>query len=302
MATQAVLNDAAVFRHIIKFVDSGEYLFLAGVCSGWQAAYKAAKARYIVIPYLFMDLQEQCLVLETFCSNVSTKYSAVMASTSRMKLAQQHGLSFFSENWKLQYLAGRFANIQSLELAHSYGMPYSHHVMAGAAESGDVDKLKWLHIEQHCGSVAQITYCAAKSGSIEMMEWLHVQECVFSYKTSTQAAKAGHLHILRFLHSIGCDIDSSASEAAAKLGSLAILQWLDECGITWRESEVFAAAAKSGNMQLIQWMTENHAQFDTRTMAAAAEFGHLDICKHLRSFGCDWNENVMSSIINAASQ
>jgi hypothetical protein len=124
------------------------------------------------------------------------------------------------------------------------------------------------------------------------MKWLLEQQCDFFFETSTQAAKAGHLHILRFLHTIGCAIDSSASEAAAKLGAVDILQWLDECGITWRKSGVYAAAASSGNMQLILWMAEKQAKFNYRSMAAAAEYGHLEICKHLRSIGCDWNVYV----------
>jgi hypothetical protein len=85
-----------------------------------------------------------------------------MASAARLKLAHENNLSFSAKRWKLQRIAGRYADIESLELAHSYGMPYSHHVIAGAAESGDTSKLKWLHIEQHCDIVPQISCYAAR--------------------------------------------------------------------------------------------------------------------------------------------
>jgi hypothetical protein len=292
MAARAVLSNAALLRHMMGYPDFGEWLFLAGVCSGWRAAYEAAKSRSIQIRRLSTDLKERHFASTTLCALVSTKYSAVLASASRVKLAQEHNLSFAKNNWKLQRFAGRCADIESLELAHSYGMPHSRHVMAGAAESGSISKLQWLHTEQHCDLRAQITCYAARSGSIEMLNWLHEQQCALTYETSVQAAKAGHLNVLKLLHTMGCPINITAAEAAAEIGAIVILQWLDASDIAWRGSEVYAAAAKSGNMKLMHWMTEHEANFDGKTMVAAAKYGHLEICKYLRSIGCDWDKRA----------
>jgi hypothetical protein len=70
-----------------------------------------------------------------------------------------------------------------------------------------------------------------------------------------------------------------------------ILEWLDETGVNWRSQSVYTAAAESGSIEMILWFTERGANFRVATMAAAAEFGHLNICKQLQ--GCGWNDRVI---------
>jgi hypothetical protein len=213
-----------------------------------------------------------------------------------MSMAQQHGLNFLYDNWQLQRIAGRRASIEILTLAHDYGMPYSHQVMVGAIESGSINTLQWSHNKQGCAITAVLSCFAAASGHIYVLNWLlPFPECVFDSMTSLNAARGGHLHVPKYLSAKGCAMDVKSCAAAARLGALDLLKWFDEVGINWNHQGVFTAAATSGSIELILWLTETGAVFDVEAMIAAAEYGYLNICKHLHAQGCYWDSRVTNA-------
>jgi hypothetical protein len=278
------------------FVGFGHWLPLAAVSSGWLKAYKATIKRPVYIQKILSSYDSSSNQL-SFSEEVydvrHTSYSAVCEYLSSLTMAQQHGLDFGHDGWRLQRIAGRKASNEVLILAHNYGMPFSHQVMIGAIESGSINTLQWLHNEQGCAITSDLSYFAAASGYIHVLNWLlPFPQCVFDSMTSLNAARGGHLHVLKYLSAKGTAIDVRACAAAARLGALDMLQWFDEARINWKHQSVYTAAAECGSMEIILWLTERGAVFDTQTMKAAAKHGYLDICKHLRSQGCHWDDHV----------
>jgi hypothetical protein len=45
---------------------------------------------------------------------------------------------------KMQFAAGRWASIETLQAAHALGLPWSGELLHGVARSGDVSKLQYL--------------------------------------------------------------------------------------------------------------------------------------------------------------
>jgi hypothetical protein len=140
------------------------------------------------------------------------------------------------------------------------GMPYSHQVLVGAVESGNIITLQWLHKEQGCAITSDLSCFAAASGQ---------------------------LGVLKYLAANRVAIDMRAGAAAARIGDVDILKWFDEVGINWKRQSVYTAAAECGSIEMMHWLTEKGAVYDSKVMETAAENGHLDICKHLREQGCD---------------
>jgi hypothetical protein len=80
-------------------------------------------------------------------SSSCTVMSAVFASAARVRLAGQWGLHIDKPHTygRLRRCAGRVGDVEALQAAHKLGLPYSHDVVRGAAQSGCLDKLKWLY-------------------------------------------------------------------------------------------------------------------------------------------------------------
>jgi hypothetical protein len=126
-----------------------------------------------------------------------------------------------------------------------------------------------------------------------VLNWLlTIPEYTFDWKTSLNAARGGHIHVLKYLAAKSIAIDVTACVAVAYQGAMHILEWLDEIGVNWKHQSVYTAAAESGSLEMILWFTERGAKFKVETMAAAAQSGHLNICKHLHTQGCGWDYSV----------
>jgi hypothetical protein len=292
-----VLSDASILRHIIGFVDFGYWLPVAAVNSSWHKAYsssiKVVKVHQLLRTCDADRFDRSFIFFNRNYGARSTSYSAVCKSLSTLAMAQQHGLIFQLDDWRLQRIAGRTASIEVLVMAHEFGMPYSHQVLVGAAESGNINTLQWLHNEQGCAITSDLSCFAAASGCINVLDWLLIiPEYTFDWKTSLNAARGGHLHVLKYLAAKSVTIDATACAAAARIGALDILQWFDEAGIKWKHRSVYIAAAECGSIEMMHWLTQGGAVYDAQVMKTAAENGHLDICKHLREHGCQWNSQV----------
>eukprot|EP00953_Heterococcus_sp_UTEX-ZZ885_P001080 1095-Heterococcus_DN1.PRE.2 len=139
VAADNVLSDASILRHITSFVGFGNWLPVAAVNSSWHEAYKATITRPVYVSelrLLFDTGSDQYSFSRTNLYAAScTSYSAACESLSRLTMAHQHGLGFQHDDLRLQRIAGRTASIEILVLAHECGMPYSHQVLVGAAES-----------------------------------------------------------------------------------------------------------------------------------------------------------------------
>jgi hypothetical protein len=97
-------------------------------------------------------------------------FRAAFESVTRLKLASSLGLQLSNlKNWKLQRSAGKNADIIVLASARELGLLFTDDLMCGAAESGCLKKLQWLHTDQLCPLPKYISHFAVKSNNLEML-------------------------------------------------------------------------------------------------------------------------------------
>jgi hypothetical protein len=226
------LNDASILLHVLNILGPGQHFFISAVSKAWKESY--ARVDGVQMAGITADYDDE-VVLHTITSKM-TLCSAVFASAATIKRANECGRGFASA--ELQRMAGRAADISTLQTAVELGLQLTEEVLIGAAEVASLPKLRWLHIEQECPLPRGICDWAAKSGSIETLIWLRKHGERFRRSTCESATAGAHLHILQFLRDQGCAWDVYACSAAAKNGHLSTLQWLNEQGCPWESDEI----------------------------------------------------------------
>eukprot|EP00953_Heterococcus_sp_UTEX-ZZ885_P012570 7207-Heterococcus_DN1.PRE.2 len=225
-----------------------------------------------------------------------TSYKAVFASASRVRAAHDSGLRLHEANKQLSSCAGTYADVDTLEAAHDLGLPFSAHVMRGAASSRCLSKLQWLHIEQQCPFPGEITLIAARAGDVEMLRWLKSAGCCFDKWTSLRGAQSGNnLNVLQFLHAEGCPWHPNVCGAAGEAGDLEQLNWLFSHGATVDNSTAMIAA-RGGAVPVLEWLQQQQdVELKEHTMCCAAEHGHLQLCQWLHAQQCPWDDTATFS-------
>jgi hypothetical protein len=117
---------------------------------------------------------------------------------------------------------------------------------------------------------------------------------VFTDLTMFGAAECNQLAVVQLLHAQGCLWDAEVADAAVRRGALEILRWMREQGYAWNPEGILDAAATSGNIELAAWVIQQPGvvRDDELAMAAAAAWGHIDMCAYLHEQGCPWSHMV----------
>jgi hypothetical protein len=218
----------------------------------------------------------------------TTLCSAVFASAALVRLVRQCDFAF--DYRKLERIAGRVADIPTLQAANELGLALSDEVLIGAAEAASVPKLQWLHIEKGCPLPADTCEYAALSGNIDLLRWLRDHGGVLTARCCKSAAAGAHVPSLQYLREEGCEWDKTACSAAAEHGHLSTLQWLREQGCPWDPEFISGDAALSGNQEMLLYLRQQGCEYDEGTMANAAVDGHLHLCQFLAANGCPWGD------------
>jgi hypothetical protein len=302
------LRQAGILQHVLGYVGPGHWLFLSTVCSSWLEIYTSLATVTVAKVRLYGAYEES-----TLCVPKMTLFSSALASPSRLKLAHQYGLKLVPDH--CEYAAGRHADIDTLAAAQELGMQYSNATLYGAASA--VHKLAWLYAmcgPQHSSTTGAVATHAARAGSITALIWLKcTQGCVFDKYTCLAAAEGNQLPALQNLHSEGCCWDVSVLSAAAVNGAFELLRWAVEQGCPWQNfdcdrdgnfvlaadpnmslTDILGDAAYGGNIELLEWVKQQQPQlhYDDSVMCGAARGGHVVMCEHLRSNGCEWSSGA----------
>jgi hypothetical protein len=172
--------------------------------------------------------------------------------------------------------------------------------LAGAAASGDVQKMIRLHTEAGCVLGSSRSYVpadalswAARGGSVEAMRWLRQQGCQYKTRIFENAAFNGHLNVLRFLHDDGYTVlDVTGAdliapcECAARRGHLEVLRWLHEHGWPW--GNACQQAAYGDSVPVMMYLRDQGFTFNEQTMVDAVA-GGPSVCEYLRTVECPWD-------------
>eukprot|EP00953_Heterococcus_sp_UTEX-ZZ885_P042160 21454-Heterococcus_DN1.PRE.2 len=116
------LDHKGILQLVVDYVGVGEHLFLSMVSKGFRAC-------YLNVP-VYEGRVWRVEPQMTVCT-------AIMRSLSRLRLAVELGFKLDPQNTRLQFCAGRAADIETLiELNEQYHMPYTEQVARGAAAAG----------------------------------------------------------------------------------------------------------------------------------------------------------------------
>jgi hypothetical protein len=142
------------------------------------------------------------------------------------------GLPFCNE--RVQRIAGKVASLQALQVAYELRLHLTDAVIEGAAESGSMQKVFWIHNQRSVTSLPkQIGSYAARSGNVKLLEWLRQRRVVFDSHTASEAADAGKIDVLRYLRSVDCEMDEMSCDAAAYNRHLDVLKYLKSIDCYW---------------------------------------------------------------------
>jgi hypothetical protein len=276
------LDDAGILLHVLNILGPGQRLFISGVSKAWKKSYESVASVQMAGLHNFHSTRA---LLWTITSEM-TLYSAAFASAPVLKLSRASGLIGGRDHISLQRIAGRAADISTLQAAVELGLPLTDALLIGAAESGSEFKLHWLHLLQGCQLPDGICDYAARCGHVDTLRWLQNYGGELTASTCEGAAAGAHLCVLEFLRDEGCDWDETACAAAAKHGHLFVLQWLHEQGCPWFGENISSHAASSGSIEVLLYLKQQGCVLNIDTMRSAAMMGHLATCQFLVEEQC----------------
>jgi hypothetical protein len=254
-AIERVVADREVFLpNIFGYVGPAQWFFVAPVCKLWYELYSEPGPQV----QEFMG-EESYLHSRIRTTHVKSAFTSV----NRLLLAYKHGLPAWTQ--QTQFYAGLCASQELLQAAHSQGWElhtWSHDsFMNGAAESGDLAKLQWLHAQLQRPLNMATFYHASRSGCMDLLRWFRLQQPEYDgLVAAANAAGAGKLLLVQQLQARGNPLHSSVASAAARAGSIELLEWLQQQGCTAPAPELAAAAAQGGALNVLEWVDEKQQQ------------------------------------------
>jgi hypothetical protein len=254
------LLEAGILQRVCEFVGPGQHIFVATVSKAFHAACAKVPSHRI----------RGLCHLSHWKANYSAKMTlsrSAFASVSCFKWALDSGLQRFlngrysegsfgevidSDFWRLQRIAGQFSDVETLQAALEAGVPLSPDMICGAADSGSLAKLLWLHTEHNCQLFDDVTDHAARGGNVDMLKWLKEKGLDFTENTFKYGAMGGSVPVLQYLHDQKCPWDHEVSGEAARHGQLTALKWLLEHDAP--EGCLHEAAEAGGDEETLEWV------------------------------------------------
>jgi hypothetical protein len=302
-ATEALhpLNDLGILGEVLEFVGSGQFAFVAAVSKSFRAAMLKV-ALYWMDDYTEAGDNVEVEVLPTM-----TTHESIFETPSRLRWAIESGFILMTDSWRVQHRAGWYAAAETLLMLHeSYGLQWTESISRGAAESGNVIKLRWLSDEQHCPQAEDIGDYAAASGVIETLAWLRKRGCKFTASTCARAVTGQDsedgILFLQYLRKAGCEWDTRIVTNAAYHGDLELLQCLHKQGAPW-DDKAIETAAMQDNLETLLWLKEHGHPCDLHETALDAASGDsISVLEWIRDSGeIAWDAPLLSSMLGTAA-
>eukprot|EP00953_Heterococcus_sp_UTEX-ZZ885_P025435 13829-Heterococcus_DN1.PRE.5 len=256
---QHPLYHSGTVELICAYVGPGHWAFKAPINKLWLQSYRKVpvknKARFI---------QDRRTIQMTHFEQAS-------AAVNTLKYALDYGLNW--EYWSMFAAIGKCADKEVLTAAFKMGMPKHQNLNIGAAEAGDLAKLKFL---EGCKFHDETFAAAASAGSIPVLEYLLGQEKVTIWNGWLgEAAESGHLHVLQWAaQDEEFHLDWNARNlcsSAAQSGRIEMMQFLQQQGADlsehnissdtpWADESITTMAARS---ELVKWLRQQGAEWPT---------------------------------------
>lgn len=190
---------------------------------------------------------------------------------------------------------------------NSYAGKNSNFIMMGAAKSGNLKVLGWMHQNGYDIDDSAVTY-AVKGNQIDTLKWLDARTTIRSSLALMYAAKNGRLDILKYLISAGYPIGNTPYHAANSghldivtflysvypivtfgiwqgaicSNNIEILKFLRDKQIDFND-DIF----RCKNLQILIWLFNNYQiDMNINLAASVAYDGNLECLQFLYSKGC----------------
>lgn len=188
-------------------------------------------------------------------------------------------------------LAAQTGNLEILKWLKENQYPWDNFTCKCAINNNHFELLKWM-INNGCPWDTNDDYhalcgIAAEKGQLNWIQWIISNGGHWDNVTCGGAVKAGRIDILKWVRENGCPWGYSTCSNAAVSGRLDILQWARENGCPW-DNETFSGAVYNGDIIMLQWLKENNCPWGDETTAMAAQQGNLQILEWLINNGCPW--------------
>jgi hypothetical protein len=141
VGTKSPLDDAVILKQVLSYAGAGEWGFFAPISKLWLECYRAVPVHRVTRKLMHRG---ECAV--EALPHITLR-RAVFACSSRVRLAHELGVRFGTDSADLQFYTGYLACKAALADAHRLGMPCSQMVLNGAAFSGNISAVIWLHTE-----------------------------------------------------------------------------------------------------------------------------------------------------------
>jgi hypothetical protein len=292
------LEHPGILDEVLAFVGPGHFAFVGAVSQSFRAgALKVASQERL-------DYDEDGDDIDVDLLPDMTTHEAIFAAPSRLRWAIKSGFVLKTDDWRVQHWAGWHADVDVLLMLHgTYGMQWTESTSRGAAESANVNKLRWLLDEQRCPQAEDICDCAAAACDTETLAWLKERGCVFTANTCARAAVTDDaVSVLEYLRDAGCEWDECTANNAASYGDLKLLQWLQKQGAPWSAGTV-CEAANSGHLDTVIWLLNNGCPCDyTELLSSAAAGGSSNVLQWLKECGAvEWTPAALSLALSSAA-
>jgi hypothetical protein len=293
-SSSSPLSNATLLFQILSYVGPGQHFFVSTVCKLWHESNAAVSSLEVTSLVTDPDVDYDEAVRKFLCTPQMTLYSAVFASVARVRLAFQHP-TLRLECWKLQHIAGRVADVATLQVALNLGLGSdgmaSNDMLTGAAYAGSISKLSLIEAFMQSNEKLEIpnNICAyaASSGSVEALKWVAKWGLLHTHSVLSQAAHFGHVNLLEYMHSEhDCELHDELLPAAARNGHHDAVEWLFDHGAPCSLGTICGDAAESGDLELVHFVHSKGGEINGVTMADAAKSGHLALCQQLHSEQC----------------
>lgn len=161
-----------------------------------------------------------------------------------------------------RFRSERFETASTIDFALDHGLKMDGALLCKAVEAGNVELLKYLHLELKVPLHPNVISLAAQSGNVNMMEWLLGHGRRIYLDTLHYAVKSDSLGMIQFL----CEYYTLAEEAllfmseitpAASKNGLRMLQYLCARGLNLKESALPYYASKYGRIDMLKYVKEN---------------------------------------------
>lgn len=193
---------------------------------------------------------------------------------------------------------------------HATELQYPQHsTMQAAARGGQLDLMKWLHLDLGYPWDGHACMQAAANGHLHVLEWLYHEarpglahthdnpsRKPFPAAMITSAARCGHMHVLVWINDtigqLGTWRSEGVCDEAAQIGRLDILKYAYVNRVTITPNAA-AYAAENGHVHILEWMRSafggndpfSHVGHTILCLESAAQRGRLEVLKWCHAHG-----------------